>query len=178
MSRSRRDANRRNAKFSTGPKTESGKAVSRLNATRHGLLSPEVVLAREDRTVFEAWAAEMRTDLAPQGALERLLVDQVIAAAWRLRRMYKLERPACEPRSRPLRGEFYTELDGPLYQPDELLKLCRYGTTIERSFYRALHELQRHQAVRHGAEVPPPVALDLDVEVSGPGAQNSDGFVS
>ena len=43
-------------------------------------------------------------------------------------------------------------------------KLSRYETTIERSLYKTLHELQRLQAAR-GAEgnVPPPAAVDVDV---------------
>ena len=43
-------------------------------------------------------------------------------------------------------------------------KLSRYETAIERSLYKALHELQRLQAAR-GADgtAPPPVAIDVDV---------------
>ncbi len=45
-------------------------------------------------------------------------------------------------------------------------KLSRYETPIERSLYKALHELQRLQAARRAeGNVPPPVAVD--VEVSG-----------
>jgi hypothetical protein len=42
--------------------------------------------------------------------------------------------------------------------------LSRYETAIERSLYKALHELQRLQAAR-GADgnAPPPVAIDVDV---------------
>ena len=32
----------------------------------------------------------------------------------------------------------------------------RYKTTIERGLYKAVHELQRLQAARHGGSVPPP----------------------
>jgi hypothetical protein len=43
-------------------------------------------------------------------------------------------------------------------------KLSRYETPIERSFYRALHELQRLQAARRAnMNVTPPVAVDVDV---------------
>ena len=43
-------------------------------------------------------------------------------------------------------------------------KLSRYETTLERSVYKALHELQRLQAARRTeGNVPPPVAVDLDV---------------
>ncbi len=48
-------------------------------------------------------------------------------------------------------------------------KLSRYEATIERSLYRALHELQRLQAARRGGgSAPPPAAIDVDVSgVSG-----------
>ncbi len=48
-------ANRRNAKRSTGPKTEAGKAVQRLNATKHGLTSTiaAVVPAIDDVAEWE-----------------------------------------------------------------------------------------------------------------------------
>src|SRR5215212_7639637 len=44
-------------------------------------------------------------------------------------------------------------------------KLSRYETAIERTLYRALHELERWQARRRGAGVMPPSVVD--VEVSG-----------
>ena len=45
-------------------------------------------------------------------------------------------------------------------------KLSRYETALERSFYEALHELQRLQAARYAeGNVSPPLAVD--VEVSG-----------
>jgi hypothetical protein len=43
-------------------------------------------------------------------------------------------------------------------------KLSRYEATIERSLYRALHELQRLQAARRvEGSVTPPAALEIDV---------------
>jgi hypothetical protein len=50
-------------------------------------------------------------------------------------------------------------------------KLSRYETTLERSLFKALHELQRLQAARGaGGNVSPPVAVDVDVSgVSGEG---------
>jgi hypothetical protein len=52
--------------------------------------------------------------------------------------------------------------------PDTLTleKLSRYETTLERSLYKALHELERWRAARDGQTVPPPVAVD--VNLSGP----------
>jgi hypothetical protein len=43
-------------------------------------------------------------------------------------------------------------------------KLSRYEMTIERSLYRALHELQRLQAARRAeGSIPPPATLDVDI---------------
>ncbi len=43
-------------------------------------------------------------------------------------------------------------------------KLSRYETALERSLYKALHELQRLQAARTAKDsVPPPVVIDVDV---------------
>ncbi len=49
-------------------------------------------------------------------------------------------------------------------------KLSRYETSMERSLYRTLHELQRLQAVRHGKEVPVPLAVDIDISGAAPRA--------
>ena len=53
------------------------------------------------------------------------------------------------------------------YNADAFSKLSRYGAGIERSLYRALHELQRLQATRAGQPVLAPAAVDVDVSVSG-----------
>jgi hypothetical protein len=52
-----------------------------------------------------------------------------------------------------------------LLLPDSLTmeKVNRYETTLERSLYKALHELERRQAARDGQAVPLPVAVDVNV---------------
>lgn len=42
-------------------------------------------------------------------------------------------------------------------------RINRYETSLERSLYRTLHELQRMQAARQGQVVPAPVAVDVDL---------------
>ena len=48
-SQSRLEANRAIAKRSTGPRTELGKARSKMNAVKHGLSAKAIVLEGEDR---------------------------------------------------------------------------------------------------------------------------------
>jgi len=46
--------------------------------------------------------------------------------------------------------------------------LSRYEVTLERSLYKALHELQRLQAARDGQAVPLPEAVEVDISISTP----------
>jgi hypothetical protein len=83
--------NRANAQKSTGPRTNQGKTASKMNAVKHGILSREVLVAGEDQqefTVLQEWFDE---DLRPVGAMEILLVDQIVATHWRLRRLLAAE---------------------------------------------------------------------------------------
>ncbi len=84
-------ANRRNALKSSGPKTPEGKATVRHNATKHGLLSRDVLLPGEDGAALEELSERLRDELQPVGELESLLVDRIIAAYWRLRRLGRVE---------------------------------------------------------------------------------------
>src|SRR4028119_2341896 len=84
-------ANRRNALKSTGPKTPQGKDAVRLNANKHGLRSQEVLLPGEDEEALKELDENLRAELQPIGELENLLVDGIIAAHWRLRRLRRVE---------------------------------------------------------------------------------------
>jgi hypothetical protein len=53
------EANRRNARKSTGPTTEQGKQRSRRNAVRHGLTAETVIGALEDAEDYRAFEATM-----------------------------------------------------------------------------------------------------------------------
>jgi len=44
-----------------------------------------------------------------------------------------------------------------------LVQVNRYETTLERSLYKALRELERRQAARDGQAVPLPVAVDVNL---------------
>ena len=61
------EANRRNSRKSSGPKTAKGKARVRLNAIKHGLTAATVVLPGEDPAVLEARVEAWKDDLRPPG---------------------------------------------------------------------------------------------------------------
>jgi len=88
-------ANRRNARRSTGPRTERGKKASRLNALKHGVFAHHTLVddgeGREDQDEFQALLSQLRRDRDPQGILEEMLVEQIAVASWRLRRVLRAE---------------------------------------------------------------------------------------
>ncbi len=190
----------------------------RHNALKHGLLSRDVLLLGEDEAAFVDLSERLRAELQPAGELESLLVDRIIAAQWRLRRLGRVEAGiftwqhyeelAERAQEEARRYENDRQLEellassgsiedeqkrkDALFRAEEIKvkqdaetamlgrtfirdaseanafsKLSRYETTIERSLYRALHELQRLQAARHAnGNVSPPAALDVDVSGS------------
>src|SRR5271168_3064927 len=85
------DANRRNARQSTGPTTEEGKQRSRCNAVRHGLTAETVIGALEDAEDYKAFEAAIIADYDAQSAVERELVLRLASLLWRLRRATTME---------------------------------------------------------------------------------------
>ena len=85
------EANRRNARLSTGPGTEEGKRKSRQNAVRHGLTAETVIDALEDVEDYAAFEMAVTADYDAQSAVERELVLRLASLLWRLRRATAIE---------------------------------------------------------------------------------------
>jgi hypothetical protein len=85
------EANRRNARLSTGPVTEEGKRRSRQNAVRHGLAAETVIDALEDAEDYAAFEMAVTADYDAQSAVERELVLRLASLLWRLRRATAIE---------------------------------------------------------------------------------------
>ena len=95
VSEKQRRANRQNAQKSTGPKTADGKAHASRNALKHGLLAKDVVITgtdlTESRAEFDAFLADLCSELRPQGLIEETLVERIATCYWRLRRVQRFE---------------------------------------------------------------------------------------
>ena len=153
------EANRQNAQKSTGPRTAAGKAAVALYGMKHGLLSRECLLKGESETEFVAFGRRLRAKLAPVGELELFLADRLVSTAWRLRRLIAVETLLFD-RERSVDSAFNN------YGREKMGVLSRYEVTLERSLYKALHELQRLQAARDGQAIPLPEAVDIEVSIS------------
>jgi len=85
------EANRLNAQGSTGPRTPDGKERVASNALKHGLTGKRVVLPNENPEEFDTFRSALWEELAPRGALEEVLAEEIVADVWRLRRVPILE---------------------------------------------------------------------------------------
>lgn len=84
-------ANRRNALASTGPRTPEGKALSSMNAVRHGVTAHTDVLPGESAEELAELKNAVCAQLKPASALESALVAQVVSLLWRLSRVSRAE---------------------------------------------------------------------------------------
>ena len=84
-------ANRLNAQSSSGPRTEEGKARSRMNAVKHGLTAQAGLLAHEDPGEFASLSEAVMAEFRPGSALEDELVERIASVLWRLRRVPAFE---------------------------------------------------------------------------------------
>jgi hypothetical protein len=122
-----RAANLGNAHKSTGPKTEQGKARSRMNAVKHGLTGVRCVLIEgEDPEEFEALCADLIAKYRPSTAFGRELVVQLAVETWRLRRVGGLEGRFVRACQEETRTEVEASFDEAYYQPlkDEADRRC------------------------------------------------------
>jgi hypothetical protein len=162
ISERQQEANRRNAAKSNGPKTPEGRAAVRMNALKHGLTAAEIILPTvEDKLEFEQFQAAFEEECQPVGLLEQVLVEDMVVSRWRMNRVRKMEPGFFALRHHVMRRairEDFSTLDAQAHlalifrddahDADTIGKMSRYEARFERSFYKALKELQRLQALR------------------------------
>jgi hypothetical protein len=153
LSEARQTANAANACLSTGPRTAEGKARSSQNARKHGLTAAQLVIAPEDRQEFDELLAQLQTEIRPQGALQQILFDRLVASAWNLNRILCMEAKLTASA-----GGYLDILDHPELAA-KLDRLARHQTRIERSFHRSLRELKSLQTDAALAPTLPPAFM-------------------
>jgi len=179
-------ARRANAKKCTGPRTPEGKAVARLNALKHGFFACDVVNPELDGPVraeeFNSLLDALLEEFQPQSVRERILIDEVAASCWRIRRLLRYEcreswvdedadrrQNSTETpsdallasmgydnfgvRRRTARKPRRSGLDAfVLPSYSDVDKIVRYERLVKRNLYRALYLLEHSRAARNRSE--------------------------
>ena len=145
------EANRLNARKSTGPRTPEGKAKSRFNALKAGIDADAEVIPGEDPEELRALAAEYYQRFTPDRPEHYAVVDSLISAEWLLRRLRKIEGQLWKQQiaeARKWDGSFKpdTPLAGALSRVEEsLTRLQRRIDSADRAYHRALNQIRRLQ---------------------------------
>jgi hypothetical protein len=144
------EANRANASKSTGPRTPEGKARSSRNASvTHGFYSSRILLDGEDAGELEELRQELVRDLRPSGTAELLIVERLVTAHWKLRRLHECERRMLEHKLSNLR-KYQKPADATpdaalaemVYDGQELERLSLLERRLEGSIHRCHRELR------------------------------------
>jgi hypothetical protein len=122
------EANQQNAQKSTGPKTEEGKAIAKLNSVKHGILSEAVVITKgegqERKDAYLRLHDGLRDYFKPDGAMEEVLVEKIMVCLWRKRRVLRFEL-GCLRKQLDAYQEDHRDEDESLQSSLEEVQLCR-----------------------------------------------------
>ncbi len=131
VSDARREANRRNALKSTGPKTAEGKEKARRNALKHGLTS--LVVVAEDAERFQERAVRFYQALKPQDMWQSWICEGAAMITLRIDRVERIERKLREKAA--WRASAF-------WDDDRRLDAERLGSTLGKDPARVAAELQ------------------------------------
>ena len=156
-----------NGAKSRGPTTTEGKEKSSRNAIKHGLTSGNgnVLLDREDPDEFEQMLNKLLDIHEPATPAEQDLVEEMVAARWRTRRMWTIETGLLN--AEILKQAANTDTTDPnihlasafhsLADDSRSLALAsRYEARLQRLFDRAYKTLRELQQARPSEEPTPP----------------------
>jgi hypothetical protein len=158
------EANRRNARKSTGPRTSAGKSVTRLNALQHGLFAQDPIIPGEDPDQFQTLQSDYLTRFQPATPEERTLLTSIVRNAWLLDRLSAIE---TELWIREIeRDASHRTPDHPLAEAfsglaKRLALLQRRVDSAQRHFRRDLELLNKLQTARRKAVPQPEAAPSL-----------------
>jgi len=91
------DANRRNAKLSTGPGSVAGKMRSRANALRHGLTAQRCLMPGESAHEAKKFRDAIVSELSPSTIMEEQIAERIAWLMWRSRRIPEFEAALYDP---------------------------------------------------------------------------------
>jgi hypothetical protein len=170
------EANKKNAKNSTGPKTQNGKENASKNSLKHGLTAQKTVIETESQADFDLYRENFLKELAPVTPMESMLAERIIDLSWRLKRSGRIQNQTIDVLQIPKKPSPVSKLakkllkrDGFVVEDDEeetnnlplgrlaikdfsnnrvLEKLLIYERRLEHSLYRTVIEYQRLNLVR------------------------------
>ena len=171
------NANRQNAKRSTGPQTAEGKEAVSQNAFKHGLFVSKAVVRDESPDEYDRHRQALLAQWDPVGETESIIAERFVNLSWRLERAQRMQNQSIDylglKRLDTVAGDNIKTLyrkanelswDDPEVPSDHLLlgrlatrdwsysrvldRMMLYERRIENSMYKTMHELEKLQEAR------------------------------
>jgi hypothetical protein len=143
--------NRANSRHSTGPRTDSGKQCSSLNALRHGLTAACAVLPSEDQAAYDTHRRGFFDEYQPATPTETQLVIEVADTAWRINRIPSLEAALLDRAANPPNEQARIDFDI-VDAHRALATLGLHYHRLSRQFQKTVDHLREIQAERRHEE--------------------------
>jgi hypothetical protein len=138
-------ASRANGAKSQGPTSSAGKRRSSANSLRHGLLAKCIVLKNESTNVFSQFFDEYVQKFNPADGVEYAAVEEMVAAAWRIRRIWDAQTAMIDKgidrSNEPTHATRTADAFTGLATGSQIQLLDRYETRLQRIYQRALNNL-------------------------------------
>ena len=166
-SRQKRKIARTNGSKSAGKKSPEGLQKSSQNALRHGLTAKTLVLSNESQAQFDELLDSFIRKFQPQDAVELELVTEMVAARWRLRRIWLIQTTTLEYQMDKMEDELsgkFTLLTEPTRlslafttlanQEKSLQLLLRYESAYRRMYNQAQRDLLKLRESETSKKIP------------------------
>ena len=141
------EANRRNSKRSTGPRTADGKNRSKRNAVKHGLTAKEVLITagdgKENKREFDQLLAGFRDYFRPIGLPQELLVDEIAICFWKKKRAHRFENGAIRDHADTVRWGLESDLESETQRAGDLMQSSVGLDYLLDGLERAKEEIRR-----------------------------------
>jgi hypothetical protein len=166
ISDKQQQANRQNAKHSTGPKTPEGRKAVRFNALTWSLRARSLMISSDDPEDYRQLWDSLEAEWHPQPHSERHYLEQMATSQWLLARNAGSE------------SRIY-EANLPLEKQLALLdRVSVQRVRLERSFttaIRQLKQLQKEREARRQQPAPAPVQTPAQPKAPPPNYVMSEG---
>ena len=185
-SRQIRKQARRNGAKAAGTKSPAEIQKSSVNALKHGLASKAVVLSNESQTHFDDLHQSYVHEFEPESTVEMDLIDQMVSAQWRLRRIWRMQTAALDLKMDQQEAEIakaFNQIDQTtratvaftaMANEGKALDLyLRYETAYTRMHQRAMNSLSklRKEKLRNDPEPAQPrasISVNVNCETTPP----------
>ena len=145
-------SNRKNAKKSTGPRTNAGRAASSRNAVKHGLFAADITQyfrSEEESKRYQRFVDGMVKDLDPVGDFESILARRAADIQFRLEVLRTAEFKVYAGA-----GLVKDTVEGLLDKSGDPMGLASlYDSRFQRAFSKTMEDLRRAQQSRRDKEL-------------------------